>query len=80
MNFQVENGFHLILTYVIPGLALVSTLRVQMRDSIVADNALWALDQQPGGGRILVLRYGILCCSLQVDRQPAPAKHTEHRP
>jgi erythromycin esterase len=30
---------------------------VQMRDSIMADNVLWALDQQPGGGRILVLAH-----------------------
>jgi erythromycin esterase len=30
---------------------------VQMRDSMMADNLLWALDQQPSGGRILVLAH-----------------------
>ena len=30
---------------------------VQMRDSIMADNLLWALGQQPSGGRILVLAH-----------------------
>lgn len=30
---------------------------IQMRDSIMADNLLWALGQQPGGGRILVFAH-----------------------
>jgi erythromycin esterase len=30
---------------------------VQMRDSMMADNLLWALGQQPSGGRILVLAH-----------------------
>jgi erythromycin esterase-like protein len=30
---------------------------VQMRDSMMADNLLWALGQQPGGGRVLVLAH-----------------------
>lgn len=30
---------------------------VQMRDSMMADNLLWGLRQEPGGGRILVLAH-----------------------